>query len=198
MRSATHVLPVLVAASVLAGGAAPLIAQSLADVARKEEERRKEIKTPAKVYTNRDLAYVPPVPQAAKPDATKPPSSEAAAANDAAGKDGSTDAKEKGDVDKGTPVAKDQAYWAGRMKDLAADLDRNQTFADALQTRINVLTADFSARDDPAQRAVIGRDRQKSLDELERLKKTVEANRKAIADLQEDARRMGVPPGWLR
>ena len=193
MRSTIRVLSVVVSASILAGGAAPLIAQSLADVARKEEERRKGVKTPAKVYTNSDLANVPPVPQAAKPDATKPPSSTAAAADDAAGKDGNKD-----DKDKNTPIAKDRAYWAGRMKELSAELDRNQTYADALQTRINVLMADFSARDDLAQRAVIGRDRQKSLDELDRLKTTVQANRKAIADLQEDARRTGVPPGWLR
>ena len=198
MRSTIHVLPILVAASVLAGGIAPLIAQSLADVARKEEERRKEIKTPAKVYTNSDLGGVAPAPQTTKPETAKPPISDAAATADGAGKVGGKDAKERVDGDTDKPAAKDRAYWAGRMKAMTADLDRNQTYADALQTRINALTADFSARDDPAQRSVIGRDRQKSLDELERLKKTVQANRKALADLQEDARRTGVPPGWLR
>jgi hypothetical protein len=53
-------------------------------------------------------------------------------------------------------------------------------------------------RDDPAQRAVIERDRQKALAELGRLKTSVLETRKAIADLEEEARRAGVPPGWMR
>ena len=40
-------------------GVAPLHAQSLADVARAEEARRKEIKQHARVYTNKDLVSVP-------------------------------------------------------------------------------------------------------------------------------------------
>jgi hypothetical protein len=71
-------------------------------------------------------------------------------------------------------------------------------FAEALQTRINSLSADFVNRDDPAQQAVIARDRQRSLGELDRLKKAIEDGRKAIAGLEEEARRAGVPPGWLR
>ena len=43
----------------LASGAAPLRAQSLADVARQEEARRKEIRQPARVYTNKDLVERP-------------------------------------------------------------------------------------------------------------------------------------------
>ena len=35
-------------------------------------------------------------------------------------------------------------------------------------------------------------------DELERMKEAVSADTKAIADLDEEARRAGVPPGWLR
>jgi len=34
--------------------------------------------------------------------------------------------------------------------------------------------------------------------ELDRLKKQLLADKKAIADLEEEARRAGVPPGWLR
>jgi hypothetical protein len=84
------------------------------------------------------------------------------------------------------------------MKTLLARLDHNHVLADALQSRINALTADFSARDDPAQRALIGVARQKALDELDRLKKSIRSDQKAIADFQEEARRASVPPGWLR
>ena len=68
----------------------------------------------------------------------------------------------------------------------------------AVQTRINSLTADFVNRDDPAQRILIERDRQKSIAELSRLTKAIADGKKSIADLGEEARRAGVPPGWLR
>ena len=47
--------------------------------------------------------------------------------------------------------------------------DRDQAFADAIQTRINSLTADFVNRDDPIQRAAIERDRIKAIAEQTRL-----------------------------
>ena len=56
----------------------PLFAQSLADVAKKEEERRKTIHEPAKVYTNKDLGAVPP----ASPPPVATPATTAEAAKD--------------------------------------------------------------------------------------------------------------------
>ena len=53
-------------------------------------------------------------------------------------------------------------------------------------------------RDDPAKRAQIGTDRDKALAELDRLKKQIVDDKRAIADSEEEARRSGVPPGWLR
>jgi len=94
--------------------------------------------------------------------------------------------------------AKDKSHWSGRMKELQTQLERDQTYADALQSRINQLSTDFVGRDDPAQRAVIARDKQKALDELNRLKQTIATDKKAISDLEDEARRAGVPPGWLR
>jgi hypothetical protein len=159
--------------------------QTLADVAKKEEDRRKKVTAPAKVYTNKDLTPLPPgtpVPAPSTP-AAKP-----------AGDDKATAGKDAGDKEQ----PKDQAYWSGRMKAAQQQLDRDSTFHDALQSKINALTTDFSARDDPAQRAVIERDRQKSIAQQNELKKAIEDDKKAIADLQEEARRAGVPPGWLR
>ena len=170
---------------VLASGVASVRAQSLADVAQKEEARRKAVKPATKVITNKDLSAVPPPPAVTPPDDAK-------AAEDAK----AAKPAEPGAADKG-PV-KDQAYWSGRMKELRAQVDRDQLYADALQTRINSLTADFVNRDDPAQRGVIERDRQRAVGELERLTKAIVDGKKAIADFEEEARRAGVPPGWLR
>jgi len=167
---------------------APLQAQSLGDVAKKEEERRKAVAAAGKVYTNKDLPSVP--------SPTTPP---AAATAEAKTDDASKDNKTETQADtKDKPVVKDQAYWAERKKTAQGQLDRDQTLSDALQSRINALTTDFVNRSDPAQRAVIERDRQKALAELSNLKKQIDDDKKALADLEEEARRAGVPPGWLR
>ena len=182
--------------------AAPTVGQSLADVARKEADRRKTVKEGGKVYTNKDLPNVPPpassapaTPTVAAPDQDKPAQSEKAAqtaepaGQEAGGKD----------TDKlGSTKPKDREYWGKRMKELRDHLDRDQTLADALQSRINALTTDFVNRDDPAKRAQVGTDRDKALAELDRLKKQIVDDKRAIADSEEEARRSGVPPGWLR
>ena len=160
--------------------------QSLGDVARKEEERRKDVKAPAKVYTNKDLGA--PIQGGSASDgkagASSPEASkEAAKAGDDKAKDG---------------AVKDQAYWAKRKKDLQDRLERSKTQVDAMQTRINSLTADFASHDDPIQRSAIERDRQRAVDELGHLQQDIKDTQKALTDLDEEARKAGVPPGWLR
>jgi hypothetical protein len=127
---------------------------------------------------------------ASKPEGSKDSKD---AKDDKSAKDGK-DAKDA----KPAEDAKGQAYWSAKRKTLQDALDRDLTFADALQSRINALATDFVNRDDPAQRAVIERDRQKAAAELERLRKQIVDDRKAVADFEEEARRAGVPPGWLR
>ena len=80
----------------------------------------------------------------------------------------------------------------------ATNLRRNEVFAEALQSRINALTTDFAARDNPIERSQIADERQKALAELDRVKGDIEKSKKKIADIEEDARKAGVPPGWLR
>lgn len=181
-------------------GALPVSAQSLADVARKEGERRQTVKGGAgKTYTDKDLKSVPaPAPDAATAD--KPADDTKAAdavADDKAAADKKPDDKGSKAGDAKT-VVKDQDYWSGRMAALRQQLDRDQTYLSALQNRIDSLTTDFVNRDDPAQQSQIRADREKALAELDRLKKVVEEDRRAIPELEEEARREGVPPGWLR
>src|SRR6266849_565178 len=189
---------ILLALAAIGVGVRQLSAQSLADVAKKEEERRKAVPAPAKVYTNKDLTPVAagstPAPAKAG-EAPKDTDKDKESSKGAKGKD-AKDTKDTKDT-KDAPV-KDQAYWSGRLKTLQTQLDRDQAFADAIQTRINSLMADFVNRDDPAQRAVIERDRLKAVTEQTRLTKAIQDDKKALADLQEDARRAGVPPGWMR
>jgi hypothetical protein len=171
--------------------------QSLADVARQEEARRKSIEARGKVYTNQDLNEVPPP--------TTPAAKHSGASRHTRHVEGREDDRRQG---KGQgqrhcrgqkkEVPKDQAYWSDRMKALQIGLERDQIYADALQSRINALSLDFVNRDDPAQRALIAADRNKATAELERLKQGILDDKKAIGDLEEEARRASVPPGWLR
>ena len=173
----------------------PVAAQGLADVAKKEQDRRKAIKKPSKVLTNKDLGAVPETtasPAAAPAAGSATPATSAAAGADA------DKAKAAAGADKKAEPAKDQAYWSGRAKGLQTQLERDQTFSVAMQSRINALTTQYTNQADPVQQAALANDRQKSLDEMNRLKKQIEDDKKAIADLQEEARTAGVPSGWLR
>jgi hypothetical protein len=77
-------------------------------------------------------------------------------------------------------------------------LRRSQLFRDSLQTRINSLTNDISSRDDAGQRTQLIGDRQTAVSELARVNSEIEQTTKKIADMEEEARQAGVPPGWLR
>ena len=175
---------VLIALLLMHAGA--VSAQSLGDVAKKEAERRKAISGRGKVYTNDTLrpeappsapGTAPATPAAPAPPAATPQQTPAPAAG---------------------PAPQTEADWRKRITDARDALSRSQTFAEALQSRINALTTDFVNRDDPAQRDKIGAERQKALVELDRVKKDITDQQKAITAIQEEARRAGVPAGWVR
>lgn len=174
-------------------------AQSLADVARAAAATRKDQPkgAGAKVYTNdnlrTDTTKSTPVAPGTMPAAdTAVATSPAADAAPAAAVTGGpvTDARGQ--------AAKDEAAWRQRMTSAREALDRSTSFASALQSQINGLTMDFINRDDPVQRAQIEQQRVKAVAELERTQREVENNKKAIGAIEEDARKAGVPAGWLR
>ncbi len=180
MRHAALFVPVLLVAGILTSSA-----QTLGDVARQEQARRKVTPT-GKVYTDASLKAVPAAtgePLVA-PEPAPVPAVEAP--------------PQPADSQEPAPGARDEKYWRGRLAAERDGLQRAEMFAEALQSRINALSTDFVARDDPAQRSTIGKDRDKALAELARVKQEIVAHSKAIAGIQEEARRAGVPAGWVR
>ena len=180
--------------------AADVAAQTppLGDLARREAERRKTVKSSGKVYTNDNLRRDAP-PTVATP--APPPVAPAQGAQPPAPAAGTTRSGAAGTQAQAAAPAEpapDEAAWRKRITASRDALSRAQIFAEALQSRINGLSTDFAARDDPAQRAVIAGDRQKALAELDRVKQEILQHQKAITDIQEEARRAGVPPGWVR
>jgi len=188
----------IVAALVFVGVASVASAQSLGDVAKKEEQRRKTVKS-GKVYTNDELKRdpTPSVPASAStgttstPSASSTPAPAPASSGNNAGKDDS--ANKDGSADKS-----DEKTWRKRITNARESLQRSQAFADALQSQLNALSTDFVNRDDPVQRQQIAKQRDGVVAELDRVKKEVAAQTKAISDIQEEARRANVPAGWVR
>jgi hypothetical protein len=198
MMTVRHTFRALMLIAAAAAVPVTVSAQSLGELAKQEEARRKAIKSSGKVYTNETIrseaapAQAVPQPAAtpAPPGAATPAAPDAAPAPDDPANGAAAAAASGG--------KRDETYWKKRIVAARDALDRSQTFAEALQSRINALTTDFASRDDPAQRAVVAADRQKALIELERVKQEIQQQTKAIAAVQEEARRAGVPPGWLR
>jgi hypothetical protein len=181
----------------LALSASAAAAQSLGDLARQEEARRKAIAASGKVYTNDSLdtqrAPDAPITTAQPAAPTTAPAAPPPSTSPAVPGAGSTPP-----APSASNAPKTEAEWRKRVADERNALSRAQIFAEALQTRINALSTDFVNTDDPAKREVVAADRQKSLAELDRVKQEIQQHQKAITDLQDEARRAGVPAGWVR
>jgi hypothetical protein len=191
----------VIAITITLAVACPLMASAqvsstvpLAEVARKEEARRKTAKKATRVITNANLAAnevnLPP-----KSMPSFAGSSNATPSNTSPG----SPTIPGGKVEPATTAGgKDQAFWQNRLKAAMDDLNRTQMFADSLQTKINSLRTDFVNRDNRVEREKIQMDLNASLAELEKLNKEIVEKRKAVSAVEEEARKAGVPPGWLR
>jgi len=164
---------------------------SLGDLARREALRRQIVPKATQSLVTADLPSVQPGPvhipvSLARPDDADTPPPAAGQARPAA-------TESAGDKEQ-----REEKFWRDRMMAARQALDRDRMLADAMQSRINALTTDFVNRDDPAQKSVIAQERIKALAELERLKKQVETDEQAIATIQKEAHRQGIPAGWVR
>jgi hypothetical protein len=190
---AISVLAVIAVATLAAAQSSNAPNRPLAQVAREEEARRKAVRRPAKVYTNGDL----------RPDLTAggPPASVVTPVSGNSSPSNVTPGVPSVNLPAGTappPPSGDQAFWQNRIKEARDAVTRSQMFMDSLQSRINALQTDFVNRDDPAQRAKIEGDRRAAMAEFERVKKELDDNTKKITAIEDEARRAGVPAGWLR
>ena len=193
-----------VAVALLASGGSAFAQSPLADAARREAARRKAVRDASvPVYTNADIQRLP---ERAAPVRPQPPASSETTVT-TAGVGGETSDAPAGAITP-APAAEaapaepsrrlDATAWRARITTARSNLSRATMFAEALQSRINGLTVDFTNRDDPAQRQQLFDQRQQALDELSRVQAEIAAFTQEIRDIEEEARRLGVPPGWLR
>ncbi len=168
--------------SVLAWLAAPT--HSLGEAAQKEAMRRQMLPK-SKVSLN-SSHLKPDVPVTSLPPASTQPASSAAAAAKPATGDGPESHKT------------DDAWWRKRIADARTAVDRDQAAAEALQTHINALQRDVVNVDDPLKQAKLREDLNASLLQLERAKTKVVDDQAYIKQIQDEARRLDVPAGWVR
>jgi hypothetical protein len=169
--------------------AAPVDWQSLADIARASEVARNATagRPPVKVYTNQDLPTVDPSP----PPQPTPANASVAGAAAVPPTAASTPADP-------APAARDETYWRERMRPLRERLDRARALADETKRRADEL---MRASDRCFMIGIVCADYTESLRLSEQHKSLVADVARAERDvtaLEEEARRAGVPPGWLR
>ena len=193
-----------------------VLSQSLGEIA--EQERAKRKKTGAKSYTNDDLSHPTPTPS---PTATPAPAAEATPrprsryrfkvtptppggakpASEASAPPESSES-EKGSGTAPAAPAKDEAYWRGQREAREKAIEAAEGQIKAVEQRIGELATDRNpnAGDimDPDRLKKRDAELRQKADELERAKDALAAARQQLADLDEEARRAGVPPGWVR
>ena len=169
-----------VVVGVLVTGVVSSSAQSLADVARQEEARRAKIKERTKVYTDADVAKYAPVTASAQQQATTV-----------------TDLDANGEPASSSGTPTDEAAWRARLQTAREGLDRDKLVLNALEKEARAAKAraakgveeDIDGAEDPnAARTA----------EIARLKAQMEQHRQTLENAEEDARKAGVPPGWVR
>jgi hypothetical protein len=165
---------------VLVAGVIPAGAQSLADIARTEEARRKTIKQTSRVYTDADVA---------KWRTVTAESQQAAATVTALDANGNP----AGEAATAAGLPTDEAGWRARLQSARDGIDRNRLLVNALEQQARTAKAragdeDGNGEDPNASRAA----------EIKRLKAEMEAFSRTLANAEEDARQAGVPPGWVR
>jgi hypothetical protein len=169
--------------------------QSLAEVARTAEAARGATakRPPAKIYTNKDLP--PPSPGPPRPATPVPATPAATPAPAAAGERPDAPAASSD----ATPArARDEAYWRERMQPLRERLDSARAVAEDNKRRADEL---LRAADRCFQIGIVCQDYTESLrlrDAQTALAAAVARAERDVTALEEEARRAGVPPGWLR
>jgi len=161
--------------TVLAGSA---LAQSLAQVAEKEKKRRSEVKGTAKVISDRELQTgrrVTPLPNDSAATATS--QGEGAVASE------ETAVAGEPEVDEATT----REYWQNRVN--AA----NEKIA-ALEEKLQSPESDWGG----GMRTDVNPVGQRNLSQRQEIESQLAAARAELAQIQDEARRAGVPAGWVR
>ena len=159
---------------------------ALVKAAKKEKERREKVEA-KKTLTNQDIEEIRKKQLGI--ETTAVPTGESA------GEDTKTEKTEKKEKD----PTQTEEYWRARKEETDQQLQDAQARVQELQSEINSLTTAFYAESDGvAQRPLIESERIERIKELEQAKQDLENARQQSEGLEDEARKAGALPGWVR
>lgn len=171
--------------------------QSLADLAKKEKERREKVKTESKTITNEDTPKyktgsvttgnlpAPPAPQKAGAD-------KIGAEAEGAPKAGKANPDEPVDL-QGRP----ENFWRQTMADARQRVKNLENEANVLILKLADLQNQFYRESSGFKQQDIQREIQKTFYEQDRNKEDLAKAKDQLLDLEKQARKDGALPGWL-
>ncbi|MGD0309114.1 MAG: hypothetical protein ABSC02_07475 [Acidobacteriota bacterium] len=182
--------------------------QSLADLAKKEKERRQAVKTDSKTITNEQTAKyrgaavstgTPSAPPAGEPQAGKgtavdqKPAGEAETKAEAAPPDAKPASDEPVDFQGRT-----ESFWKQTMADARQHVTQLENESNVLILKLNDLQNSFFKESDGFKQQEIQREIQKALYEQDQNKENLAKAKSAVTDLEQEARKSGALPGWIK
>ena len=155
--------------------------QSLGDAARKAREQHKDAPPAKKTFSNDDLGTIHN--------------------NYGISKVGQTPAPPAADAQKtGTPALepkKDEAYWHKRFKEARAKIALAEKELDVMQRELNLNQVQYYSDPNQALKQQYSReDINEKTKKIDEKKAEVAQLQQALADLTDELRRAGGPPGW--
>ena len=171
-------------------------AQSLGDLARKaREEKKQETRKAARVFTNDNL---PSGPGAAISVVGTPPPPPKVEGEEAGGEGEAKPAAAK-EAEKPKEPPHDEAYWKARSAEQRARISASEKELDLLQRELNLMQQQYYSDPNEAlreqnTRSQVNAQVQKINDKRDEIAKL----RQGLAQLEDELRREGGDPGWLR
>lgn len=161
----------------------------LVKAAKREKARRNKVKA-QKTFTNKDIEDFK----------AKNKDTEAVVEGENQGEEAVDEAPaEETPEPQAEDKTNDEEYWKGRYNETAEDLRAAEEKLQKLQEEMNGLRIAFYAEQDGvAGRPKINSEIERQFEEIEAAKKKVEDSKQALENLEEEARKAGVPPGWVR
>ena len=170
----TRIVVMALSLAVLSGTA---FAQSLTEVAEKEKKRRSEVKGSAKVISEREL-------QTGRRETPIPAASAAAPAE---GGGEAESPAEAGEQEPEVDETKTREYWQNRVT------ASKQKTAD-LEAKLQSPESDWGG----GMRTDVNPVGERNLSQRQELESQLAAARAELAQIEQEARRAGVPAGWVR
>jgi len=172
-------------------------AQSLADLAKKEKERRQAVKTEVKVITNDQAPKSGTVTttsatQPATPPGARPPDETTGAVEGAP-------AKEKPASDEPVDLqGRPESFWRQTMADAREKVQTLENQANVMILKLNDLQNRFYREADGYKQQQIQREIQKAFYEQDLNKENLAKAKAELAALELEARKSGALPGWIK